>query len=232
VRKFTNCRSWHGYDFKDATFSSDTELLISAAKNLTRLTEASFTMNPLATTVIDALPSYSHLSTLKIEDISPKEHIWTKEQTSLTTLDWKMPISRGGPDSSLRPANILLGAVEATCPQLTSLDITLSQAGPRPEIPTVEPESVRQYIDMAIPAIPMMNLQHFSLQFQQYFYPASGNLDLESRFVEVVERHRRTLKSVVIPIPYGQFTRGGLDFILKVCKILPNLRALTLNRSK
>jgi hypothetical protein len=207
-------------------------VLIGAAKNLKRLTEASFTMNHLATTIIDALPSYSHLSTLKIEDISPEEHIWTKEPTSLTTLDWKMPLSRGVSHNSLRPANILLSAIEATCPQLTSLDITLSQAGSRPEIPTVEPESVQQYSDMAMPPVPTMNLQHFSLQFKPYSYPSSGNLGLESRFVEIVERHRHALKSVVIPIPYGQWTRGGLDFILKVCDTLPNLRALTLSRSK
>jgi len=234
VRKFTNCRWRHGYGLKDATLSSntdETEMLIGAARNLKGLTEAFLVMSPLAATIIDALPNYSQLSTLKIEGVSPEDHIWTKEPTSLTALDWKMASPIDDSVGPLTPANILLNAVESTCPNLKSLDITMSgNSGSGSEIPAVEPGRVQQYIETGTPTVPMMKLQHFGLEFGERFHQGSSNP--EGRFLEIIERHRHTLNSVVIPLSQGPWTRGKLDFILKVCKLLPNLRALSLSRSK
>jgi hypothetical protein len=226
VRNFTNCRSWHGYDLKDATYSSDPETLINAARNLSRLAKASFTKNPLATTVIDSLPTYSYLTDLKIEGISPKEHIWSKNPTSLTTLEWNMPFGRDETPSSL--ANVLLNVVESTCPDLTSLDIV--QSAYHGEVPVTE--WLQQYLDMAVPALPKIKLRHFGLQWGKAFHRPEEATEIERKFLEIIERHRHSLKSVVIPTHYGPWTREGLDFILKVCKLLPNLSALSLSQSK
>jgi len=228
VRNFTNCRSWHGYYLKDATDSSDPETLIKAARNLTRLTKASFTKNPLATTVVASLPTYSHLSHLKIEGFSPKEYIWSNHPTSLTTLEWNMLISLD--ESPLSNVNFLLSVVESTCPDLTSLDIVSSKDWGHASKMAIS-ERVQQYLNTTVPAVAKIRLNHFGVQLPSGVYRDEPK-EIERSFLETIERHRHLLKSVVIPIPQWSWTREGLDFILKVCRLLPNLSALSLSQSE
>ncbi|KAF4631725.1 hypothetical protein G7Y89_g6403 [Cudoniella acicularis] len=223
VRNFTNCRSWHGDDLKDATCSSDTELLILAARNLTRLRKASFTMNPLAAVIIDSLPSYSHLSELKIEGISPKQYLWNRNPTSLTTLKWRMPC--GWSENQLSYVDSLLQVVESTCPGLTSLDIAFSTSNSRQS----ELGRLQEYSDITLPAVPTIKLRHFGLEVGRGSSSEEEPRKTENRFLAIVERYRHSLKSVNIPISLGPWTREGLEYILKACKLLPHLSALRLN---
>jgi hypothetical protein len=120
-----------------------------------------------------------------------------------------------------------VNVVEATCPNLKSLEISIATMRPHPPMPPVVPaERSEQYRQAdRSPSIKVPNLQHFGFKLG---YCSTELIDIEAPFLNFVERHAQSLKSISIPVNYGVPVKEQLDFILKVCEMLPNLQNLNL----
>lgn len=235
VRVFKNYNNQPAGKCGDGTTDDalDSELLIRAAKIMTQLSKALLTPNQVAAYIIANLPSYPQLVDLNVYGFRPEEHIWRKSPVALRKLTWTA--STGGWGASwVDPWNsigLLVNVVEATCPNLESLDISFSDRTRRqevPEIPTVAPERVQQYVqarsnDTSV----LLNLQHIGLR-----YGINEEADKHDKMLEgLVERYSHSLTSVSIPIGHGPWTRRRLEHILKMCQHLPGLKSLSLANS-
>ena len=208
---------------------ADNAMLVKAAQNMISLTQASLTPNQLAVQIVADLQSYTQLADLTIHGIHPEQHIWAMSPTSLTSLKWGMPTSYFRTfGSAWHVAGYIVNVVENTCPALTSLDIGFSNRGGQSELPAVAPERARQYrlVPNERPTT-LPHLRHFGFR-----YGSGEQGAVEINFLDFIERHRQSLKSVAIPLSYGPWSRGNLEFVLKVCEMLPDLRELRLISTK
>lgn len=210
---------------------ADNAMLVKAAQNMISLTQASLTPNQLAVQIVADLQSYIQLADLTIHGIHPEQHIWAMSPTSLTSLKWEMPTSYFRAFGSAWPAaDYIVNVVENTCLALTSLDIGFSNREGQSELPAVAPERARQYrlVPNERPTT-LPHLRHFGFRC---WYGASEQGTIEINFLDFIERHRQSLKSVAIPLSYGPWSRGNLEFVLKVCGMLPDLKELRLISTK
>jgi hypothetical protein len=227
VRIFKNFHNPFGGEFQDATLDPDSSMLIGAAQNMKNLCRASLTPNQLAAYIIATVQSYPQLVELTVYGLRPEEHIWSMTPTSLTTLNWEVPA--GWNRSEQNPwdtARFLVNVVEATCPGLEWLDISVCQMETSPpELPVVPPDRVQQYRGAQATSAPTLaHLRHFGFRYQ---YDQGHRSEIQVAFLDFIGRHRQSLKSVSIPVGYNR-TREELDFILQVCRQLPDLKDLTL----
>lgn len=231
VRIFKNYHNPFG-DFQDATLDPDSSMLIGAAQNMKNLSRASLTPNQLAAYIIATVQSYPQLVELTVYGLKPEEHIWSMTPTSLTTLKWEVP--PGWNSSEQNPwdtAGFLVNVVEATCPSLEWLDISVCQMRTSlPKLPVVSPDRVQQYRGaQATPAPKLAHLRHFGFRYQ---YDGGHRREIQVAFLDFIRRHRQSLKSVTIPVGYRPWTKEELDFILQVCRQLPDLKDLTLEATR
>ena len=117
-----------------------------------------------------------------------------------------------------------MGVVESTCPRLESLDISLIDS--RGELTTLcatPPERAQLYRDAEITKTTRLtHLRHFGFSYN------SSDTPIEETFLNFVERNKESLRSVSIPVSCGFYKRETLEFVLKVCRLLPGLNELTL----
>jgi hypothetical protein len=212
---------------RDATLDDGSDMVINAAKNMKSLSRAFLTPNPLATHIIANLPSYSQLIDLHVYGLVPEVNIWGMAPVSLTSLKLEVITPWGRREDPWDTAQLLVNVVEATCPSLESLDISFCEMrGAPPTLPIVPPERAQQYREVqATTTTKLTHLQHFG-------YNPGEQSAIEVSFLEFVSRHRQSLKSIVIPISCGPWTREKLQFILKVCDLLPSLDNLTLAQTQ
>ena len=210
-------------NFQDATQDDDSQIIICAAQNMKYLSKASFTPNPLTADIIANLQLYPQLVDLHIYGLAPRQHIWSNAPTSLTSLKWEIPAGWDREDPWDR-AQFLVSVVEATCPGLESLDISLRHIRhERPMLSAARPERAQLYCDVQPTATAKLTqLRHFGFSYQY------SKIPIEEAFLSFVERHRQSLRSISIPVSYGPYTRGKLDFVLKACQLLPDLKELSL----
>ncbi|KAH7420076.1 hypothetical protein BKA64DRAFT_716437 [Cadophora sp. MPI-SDFR-AT-0126] len=220
---------------RDVTQRSETDksLLFDAAKNMKGLCKASFSTNPLAVQVVTNLPSYPQLSDLTLNGFIPTKHVWANAQAPLKSLTWKINTLRSpeGP-VSLAEVRFLLRVLEETCPDLELLDLSLgdpySRSASNADVATVP--RVDAYVSLSEkPEANMTRLRHFGLSTR-----SSGvenhDEEIKAFILEVVEKYGHLLQSITIPGGTHEWTRGGLDFVLKVCALVPGLRELNLSK--
>lgn len=245
-------------DDATAASDTDSSMLIGAAQNMKYLSEASLSSNPLAAHIIANLPSYPLLAKLEIYGLKPEEHIWSMDPTSLTSLIWQLPQVRtssrfGGrriidTPSPWDSAAFLLSVVETTCPNLESLDISYKDMSCFIVLPSALPEvsaaRVEQYRKVQTAGTcNLERLQHFRFRYshgsveQQFgirheFTGFIGSIEqqgtIENEFTGVIGRYGDSLSSISIPILRGSWNQNTLDFILKICGLIPCLKSLTL----
>ncbi|KAK0108170.1 hypothetical protein ONS95_002992 [Cadophora gregata] len=210
-------------------------LLIEAANNLRSLSKASFNLNPLAVQVVTTLPSYRELSEVTLNGFTPSKHIWKNSKTSLRKLHWKKAAPqytyrRGGLQDLLIELRLLFKVVETTCPEMEVLDFQLAQNHHyEPETDTAIPtDLVSEYstlpnsTDAKLP-----KLRHFGLNLKGIStYRATD--DIKTFILDIVGRYGHSLNSITIPGGDYGWSREGLDFVLKVCSLVPDLRELNL----
>lgn len=209
-------------------------MIVKAAENLTHLSTASLTSNPLSAHIIANLQSYPQLDNLHVYGLQPEEHVWKMAPVSLKTLKWEIQTNW----AMMRPgqnawdiAQFVVNVAEATCPDLESLDLSVvTMRRTPPALSVVLPERSEQYRQMD-PSLStkLMNLLHFGFKFG---YCATELVDIEAQFLSFVQRHGQSLRSISIPVNYGSPVKEQLDFILKVCGLLPNLKDLRLATSE
>lgn len=233
VRSFKNrplsmfASTWRA---NDATLDDNSSMIVKAAENMTNLSTASLTPNSLSAHVIANLHSYPQLNTLHIYGFQPQEHIWKLAPVSLNNLKWEIhqDWAMVGPEGNAWDfAQFVVNIVEATCPNLKSLEISIAAMRPHPPMsPVVLAERSEQYRQAdRSPSIKVPNLQHFGFKLG---YCSTELIDIEAPFLNFVERHAQSLKSISIPVNYHFPVKEQLDFILKVCEMLPNLQNLNL----
>lgn len=208
----------------------DSSVIIGAAQNMKFLSKAFFTPNPLAAHIIANLKSYSQLVDLHVCGLLPGEHIWSKAPVSLKSLKWDMPAGRRGADQNpWDTAQLLINIVGATCPGLEFLDISsveMRHTNSLFNLPAVPPERAEQYRQAnASASIKLTHLRYFGFSYKQSPNHQSG---IEAAFLGFIGRHGQSLKSISIPISCGPWNKEKLNFILKVCGFLPELKDLTL----
>jgi hypothetical protein len=210
-------------DFQDATQDDDTQIIIGAAQNMKYLSNASLTPNPLAAHIIANLQLYPQLVNLHIYGLAPRQHIWSNAPASLTRLKWEIPAGRVREDPWDR-AQFLVNVVEGTCPGLESLDISLADLRHgQPMLSAAPPERAQLYRDVQpTTTAKLTQLRHFGFS---YMY---SEIFIEEAFLSFVERHRQSLRSISIPVSYVPYKRENWDFVLKVCRLLPDLKELSL----
>ncbi|PVH85141.1 hypothetical protein DL98DRAFT_568377 [Cadophora sp. DSE1049] len=221
---------------RDVTQRAETDntLLVDAAKNMKGLCKASFSTNPLAIHMITNLPSYPQLSHLRLDGFMPSKHIWENATTPLKTLKWNIAIPRGTEGSaSLAEARFLLRVLEETCPDLEVLDLSLGDPYSR-SVPNTDLATAPGVIDAynALPEITEAKLTHLC-HFGFSTRGAGGDVpeeEIKVFILEVVGRYGHSLRSITIPGGGHGWTRGGLDFVLKVCALVPDLRELNLSK--
>lgn len=232
MREFKNYNNHPAGDCGDGTTdpSLDSKLLIRAAKNMTQLSKASLTSNQVAAHIIANLPSYSQLVDLTVNGLKAEEHIWGNAPVALRKLAWTAPTRRWRANQSdpWDSTRMLMNVVEATCPGLESLDFSFSDRTGRqavPEMPTVAPERVQQYVQTkSSDMLALPNLQHIGLRY--------GAKEETHQLLEgLMERYSHSLTSIAIPIGHGPWTRKKLEHVLKMCQHLPRLKILSLNNS-
>jgi hypothetical protein len=216
-------------------------MLIGAAQNMKYLSEASLSSNSLAAHIVANLPSYPLLAKLEIYGLKPEEHIWSMDPTSLTSLIWQLPqvwTSRrfGGRQIINTPnpwdsAAFLLSVVETTCPDLESLDISYKDMSCFIVLPSALPEvsaaRVEQYCKVQTAGTRHLErLQHFRFPYSHGSVEQQGTI--ENEFTGIIGRYGDSLSSITIPILRGSWNQNTLDFILKICGLLPRLKSLTL----
>ena len=211
---------------KDATLDDDSQMVVRAAQNITCLSKASFAPNPLAAYIIANLQLYPQLVDLHVYGLKPQEHIWSNSPVSLTTLKWEVPTGRGRQNAWDR-AQFLVDVVEATCPHLESLDISfVDSRGESPTLSATPQERTQLYRDLqATTTTRLTHLRHFGFSYR------SSDSPIEEAFLNFVERHRESLRSISIPTSFRSYKRERLDFVLKVCLLLPALNELTLEET-
>lgn len=195
------------------------------------LTKASFTRNPLAIHVIMNLPSYPQLSDLTIDGVNPELHIWKNAPTALRKLKWKIPYSRYGPDakSPWDEPQFLLKVVEASCPNLEEIDMSLCNMGRQDNEDIVAAEVVEEY--KSIPdttEVKLTHLRHFGFKIASAYPNEEQHTAIENYILGFVGKHKQTLQSLTLPVNIGTWSREKVDFILKLCSLLPDLKELTL----
>jgi hypothetical protein len=235
VRTFKNYQNTSG-EYEDATKGSDTDpsMLVGAAQNMKYLSEASLSSNPLAAHIIANLPSYPLLTKLEVYGLKPEKHIWSMDPTSLTSLAWQLPEGRDATLSPWDSAAFLVNVVETTCPNLESLDISCKDISRfrvgRPALPTISTARVEQYREIVPSEAPKLErLQNF--RFRCGYGSTEQQGAFEKEFAGFIRRYGDSLSSITIPIWRGTWDRKTLDFVLKICGLLPRLKSLTLANS-
>ena len=215
---------------KDATLGDNNSMICKAAENLTQLSMASLTPNPLSAHIIANLQSYPQLETLHVYGLQPQEHVWDMAPISLKTLKWEIQTNWrivGSEANAWDVARFVMNVVEATCPGLESLEVSVATLrlvqSTLSVVPAERSEQYRHADSSSSTKLP--NLRHFGFKFG---YCSTSLVDIESPFLNFVEKHAQSLNSLSIPIEFGVPVKEQLDFILKVCGLLPNLRDLTL----
>ncbi|KAH7350694.1 hypothetical protein BKA65DRAFT_593598 [Rhexocercosporidium sp. MPI-PUGE-AT-0058] len=233
VRTFVNDSDTYS-DCKDMTQRAETDisLLTEAAKNIKYLSQASFTTNPLAIQVVTTVPSYPQLYDLTLDGFVPTKHIWPNSTTPLKSLKWKMRTYQTTfGDALLSESRFLLKAVEATCPDLEVLEFSLEDYYPRSMPNTalaVAPEVIEGYNALPDSSEPKFkHLRHFGLYFKDRNEDIPQD-EIKNLIFEVVGRYGHSLTSLSIPGGGHEWTREGLDFVLKACTLVPDLRELNL----
>lgn len=208
---------------RDAYGDADSSIVVEAAQNLKQLSRASITPNKIAAHILANIQCYSQLVDLTVYGMHPEEHIWSMDPTSLTRLAWEIPnryFQRY--HNPWDAAYFLVDVVEATCPALESLDIFWSdRREDYPKSPVVPSERARQYqVQDVLDVSKLAHLRHFG--FRYHHSPGDGSA-IEPKFLHFIEKDKQTLKSVTISLSYGPWLKEQLNFILKVCGMLPDL---------
>ncbi|KAG4441282.1 hypothetical protein IFR05_003210 [Cadophora sp. M221] len=222
---------------QDMTQRAETErtLLIEAAKSMKFLSKASFNSNPLGIHVVTTLPSYPELYDLTLDGFILSKHIWGHSLTALKSLTWKMRrYDRAFGASFLTEAYFLLKVVEATCPDLEVLNISLNDHNYREVINTdsaLSLELIGGYNSLPDSTYPkLINLRHFGLHPRD-FRGGNSQAEIKSFILDIARRYDQSLKSISIPAGSRRWTRDWLDFVLEVCALIPDLRELDLTRT-
>ncbi|MAD85436.1 MAG: hypothetical protein CL912_20945 [Deltaproteobacteria bacterium] len=211
----------------------DENLLLGAAKNMTCLSKALFNFNPLAVQVVTTLPLYPELTDLSLDGFTPSKHIWKNEKTSLRKLHWKKSATQYTyyadklPDMFVE-LRLLLKVVEATCPDMEVFNIELANTNsiPPERDTVVPPELMAEYNALLEQTEARLSkLRRFGFIMNRVHFHA-GNEEIRTFILDVVGRYGHCLESITIPGGAHAWTREGLDFILKVCSLVPNLREL------
>jgi hypothetical protein len=153
------------------------------------------------------------------------------DPTSLTSLTWQLPERRDATFSPWDSAAFLVNVVETTCSNLESLDISFKdfarfRVGPH-ALPTVSIARVEQYRKV-VPseATNLKRLQNF--RYRCGYGSKERRSAVEKEFTGFIGRYGDSLSSITIPIWQRTWDRKTLDFVLKICGLLPRLKSLTL----
>ncbi|KAI6711316.1 hypothetical protein JHW43_006146 [Diplocarpon mali] len=236
VRSFSNYNNRLG-DVKDVTQSEQTDrsLLTRAAENMRFLSKASFTANPLAFQVIMKLPSYPQLYDLILDGIAPDYCIWRNAPTSIRNIKWKIPSpGYGSVAKSLWDSpKFIFRVIEATCSDLETLDISFCGSDYIEGMDTVTPSIIEEY--QALPentGVKIARLRHFGYTWN-IWPPYVKDDSAETSFIlSFIAKHGKSLQSLRIPVNMFSWNNDTLNFTLKVCSLVPELRELTLSYVK
>ena len=203
----------------------DEALEKSAMKNMKVVRHVELRRESFSRTILASIESYARLQSLSLSDLDPLNYIWKSITLSLTHLSWALPFRAWG-ENPWKSVGFIFKAVAATCPELLSLDI--SYHGCSCPDSTERPNTLQQYSDMAIGSNKLRNLQHlgFTGQFERP-YGSGPDVELESGISDFIDCHKESLTSLTITVG-GSAARERLDYVLRACRLLPQLRALAL----
>ncbi|KAL2071866.1 hypothetical protein VTL71DRAFT_13101 [Oculimacula yallundae] len=231
VKSFYDHEEPYGMYREPAYVTPDIDLMLDAAKNMTRLSAASLATEHLSDWIIMNLPSFDSLSNLKVDGFVPSKLIWRNLPTSLKSLQWSIgDLNRDQvlAVDAVVEASFLLKVVEETCPHLESFDISFTRESKN--FPTkISPEIIKEYSTLPPTTYAKLTrLRHFG--FNHIPYREEQQESLARAFVlDIVRRYSQTLTSIAIPGSSFAWTRSQLDFVLEVCAEIPSLLELKLS---
>jgi len=200
---------------KSPGIDTDPAIDIAAAQNLKNLASAHLGPNLLAIQIIANLQNYPYLKDLTIDGINPEFYIWNNAPTSLRSLKWEITPGSPSLENTNNPTchwdkfRFLINVVEATCPDLESLEVSfqVNRTAPTNWSP-IEPDRAQQYRTLDGTHVPVLKkLRHIGLQDEKWSI-------LQQELLKFIGKYRLTLTSAIIPINCGKLTRSTLDFIL------------------
>ena len=188
-----------------------------------RLRCAVLSHNMLATTILDSLPSYSHLRELSLGGLIPTSFFQHNVTLPLSRLCWEFDLElwRGRQPNPI--PKFLENAVKL-CPHLISLEVvnggySISHKA-KDEILPWPPKSENC----------LSNLQQLILEGVYDRLPRDDESSHEHPFYlpTFIHRHRKSLKSLMVSVN-ADFTSANNDWARRICVGLPNLTSLTLH---
>lgn len=208
--------------FADGTHDEDVEMLTRAASNMKSLVRAHMFTGPLPSYIVTNLPLYFSLVELSIHDHYPSTIAWFQVTMPLRSLKWTIPAARVWgvpPKNPWASAQLLESMLQATTPELESLDVWFNSDSSQREIDSTPSPHAKQYLDLLRPSTTnLKKLKHFGMKIPPHDNIGDNQADF---YLDFVSRHRNTLTSLALG-------KTETAYILQICSLVPKVKTLNL----